>query len=103
MEGECLANMAKNTDQALKNRVLPGVSNFLKYNIQNDDAFNSKEGAFEWLCKKLQKQDRKADDSEYTPHSLYLLFSGIQWYVCKVYSKVQFNLFADHEFKLIKN
>ena len=67
-----------------------------------NDVFTSKEVAYEWLCKYIT-ETRKADGSEYTPHGLYLLLSGIQWYVRKIYPEMQFNLIADHEFTLLKN
>ena len=60
------------------------------------------EVACEWLCKYII-ETRKADGSEYTPCNLYLLLSGIQRYVRKVYPKMQFNLFVDHELTPLKN
>ena len=51
----------------------------------------------------MQIYYRKADGSEYTPCSLYLLLAGIQQYVRKLYPKTEFNLFSDHEFKPLKN
>ena len=43
------------------------------------------------------------DCSEYTPCSLYLLLAGHQRYIRKLYLKMEFNLFTDHEFKPLKN
>ena len=54
------------------------------------------------ICKYVT-ETRKADGSEYTPRSLYLLLAGIQRYVCKLCPKTQFNLFSDHEFKPLKD
>ena len=48
-------------------------------------------------------ETRKADGSEYTPHSLYLFLLGIQWYIHKVYPRMQFNLLSDHELKPLKS
>ena len=70
--------------------------------VMSRGCFSSKEVACEWLCKYIT-EIRKADGSEYTPCSLYLLLSGIQRYVHKIYLKMQFNLFADHEFTPLKN
>ena len=104
MEGECLANTAKNTDWVYKNFKSWRITRNKRFPKARcpDDVFSSKEVAWQWLCKYIT-ETRKADGSEYTPLSLYLLLSGIQQYVCKVYSKMQINLFVDHEFTPLKN
>ena len=93
MGGECLGNTAKNTDWVYKNFKSWCTTRNQRSPEQRcpDNVFSSKEVACEWLCKYIT-ETRKADSSEYTPHSLYLLCSGIQWYVCKVYPKMKFNL-----------
>ena len=104
MEGECLANTAKNTDRAYKNFESWHTARNQRFPEAwcPDDVLSSKEVACEYLCK-YTTETRKADGSEYTPCSLYLLLSGIQRYVCKVYPKMQVNLFVDHEFTALKN
>ena len=104
MEGECPANTAKNTDWTYNNFESWCTARNQQFPeaLCPDDVFSSKEVTCEWLCKYIT-ETRKADDSEYTLHSLYLLLSGIQRYVCKVYPKMWFNLFSDHEFKPLKN
>ena len=81
MEGECPANTAKNTDWAYKNFESWRTARNQRFPEARcpDDTFSSKEIACEWLCK-YNTETRKADGSEYSPHSLYLLLSGIQLY-----------------------
>ena len=104
MEGECLANMAKNTDWAYNNFESWHTTRNQRFPEARcpDNVFSSKEVACEWLCKYIT-ETRKAYETEYTPRSLYLLLSGIQWYVRKVNPKMQFNLFSDQEYKPLRN
>ena len=104
MEGECLANMAKNTDWAYNNFESWHTTRNQRFPEARcpDNVFSSKEVACEWLCKYIT-ETRKAYGTEYTPRSLYLLLSGIQWYVRKVNPKMQFNLFSDQEYKPLRN
>ena len=85
--------------KTLNHGVPQEISDFPKH---DDDVFSLKEVACEWLCKYII-ETRKTDYPEYIPHSLYLLLSGIQQYVYKIYPKMQFNLFADHKFTPLKN
>ena len=97
MEGECPANTAKKTDWAYKNFESWCTTRNLRFlEAQcSADVFSSKEVACQWLCKYITEA-RKANGSEYTPRSLYLLLSDIQRYVRKVFPKMQVNFFADH-------
>ena len=101
MEGECPANTAKNTEWAYNTWRTARNKRYPKMRCP-EDVFSSKEVACEWLCKYVT-ETRKADGSEYIPRSLYLLLAGIQRYVRKLYPKIKFNLFSDHEFKSLKN
>ena len=104
MEGECPPNTAKNTDWAYKNFESWCTTRNQQFPEAYcpDDVFSSKEIAREWLWKYIT-ETRKADGPEYTPHSLYLLLLGIKWYVCKISTKMQFNLFADCGFTSLMN
>ena len=103
MEVECPANTAKNNEQAYntfeswrtaRNKQQLAI---LKCDVQMMFSAQRKQLVSGYA------EIRKVDGSEYTPHSLYLLLTGIQQYVCKVYPKTEFNLFSDHEFKPLKN
>ena len=100
MEGACPVNTAKNNEWAYNNFESWRIARNKRFPKMQcpDDVFSSKEVASEWLCKNIT-ETRKADGSEYTPHSLYLLLAGIQRYVHKLYPKMEFNLISDHKFK----
>ena len=104
MEGACPVSTAKNNEWVYNNFESWRTARNKRFSKTQcpDDVFSSKEVACEWLCKYIT-ETRKGDGSEYTPHSLYLLLAGIQRYVRKLYPKMEFNLFSDHEFKSIKN
>ena len=104
MEGECPVNTAKNNEWAYKNFESWRIAKNQRFPKMRcpDDVFSSNKVACEWLCKYIT-ETRKADGSEYTPRSLYLLLAGLQRYVRKLYPKMEFNLFTDHEFKPLKN
>ena len=104
MEGACPVNTAKNNEWVYNNFESWRTARNKRFPKMQcpDDVFSSKEVACEWLCKYIT-ETRKGDGSEYTPRSLYLLLAGIQRYVRKLYPKMEFNLFSDHEFKSIKN
>ena len=85
--------------KTLNHGILPGITDFLKCDVQTM-----------FLAQKKQLVNGYASKQEKLmglsiPHvaSLYLLLSGMQQYVSKVYSKMQFSLFADHEFNSFKN
>ena len=84
------AKMAKNTDWANKNFESWRTTRNQQFPKAQypDDVFSSKVVACEWLCKYITER-RKVDGSEYTPRSLYLLLSGIQQYVRKIYPEMQ--------------
>jgi len=104
MEGECPANTAKNNEWAYKNFTSWRAARNQRFPDMQcpDDVFSSKEVACEWLCKYVS-ETRKADGSEYTPRSLYLLLAGLQRYVRSMHPTMKINFFTDDEFKPLKN
>ena len=104
MEGECPANMAKTTDWAYKNLKSWRTARNQQFPEAQcpDDVFSSKWSSL-WVTMQVYYRNKKTDGSEYTPCNLYLLLSGIQRYVRKVYPKMQFNLLVDHELTPLKN
>ena len=102
---ECLENTARSTEWACRN--------FDSWRMVRNDKHSEKcpdyilESAdravlCEWLCKYIS-ETRKADGTEYTPHSLYLLLSGIQRKIRCNHPIEEISIFNDPAFKPLKN
>ena len=66
-----------------------------------DNVFENKDTACKWLCK-FVVEVRKADGSEYTPRSIYLLLAGLQRSIRRSSPKEEINIFSDYQFKELK-
>lgn len=62
--------------------------------------FENKYTACKWLCK-FVVEVRKADGSEYTPRSIYLLLVGLQRSI-RSSPKEEINIFSDPQFQELK-
>ena len=106
MEGETPANTERSTTWAVKifddwrrARNATATSDLCPENI-----FNHEDNSIicQWLCK-FVTEVRKMKGQEYTPHSLYLILSGLQRHMRKVRPLDTINLFKDNQYKPLKN
>ena len=105
-EGVCSLNTEKNTERALKN--FEAWQNARNLKCPEEQCSSSvltaanKTELCEWLCK-FVCETRKADRSEYTPRSIYLLLSGLQRHMRKMNPTTEINIFQDIAFKPLRN
>ena len=105
-EGECSANTNKNNEWALRTFQAWVTARNIKYPTDpcpsNIFTTENHQELCDWLCK-FTAEARKADGTEYTPRSLYLILAGLQRHIRRLRPTETFNLFHDPVFYPLKN
>ena len=102
-DGISPANTLKNNEWAMRTFEAWRSQRNKQFPTDNcpDNVFENKDTACKWLCK-FVVEVCKADGSEYTPRSIYLLFAGLQRSIRRSSPKEEINIFSDYQFKELK-
>ena len=106
MEGETPVNTERSTTWAVKIfkdwRIARNTTVTTDLCPENIFTLEDSDIICQWLCKFVTKV-RKTTGQEYTPHSLYLILSGLQRHVRKLRPLETINLFKDIHYRPLKN